>query len=222
MTSTARIPGAWASLAPDRTLARTPTELARALSAHPEADSVGAALERVAAALHESFPDNVFGDLDALAGSLARRESGRAIEASAARIVGLQQLYGASSSIRFRYAHDFLYGYDWARWWQRDPAARADIGPFDDPFLGYLEERGRELLGLIAADDAKYPTLRHARSRNPFPFRREPADERLLLTALAREGNVPVAAWQTSPPLDAGRPFSALREARARALGLGL
>jgi hypothetical protein len=222
MTHASSDAGAWASLAPDRAWARTAAELAGELSLHPEAASLGAALERVAEALRENFPDNVFGDLDALAGSLARRTSAAAIEASAARIAGLQRLYGASSSIRFRYAHDFLYGYDWARWWQRDPAARAEVGPFDDAFLGYLEERGGELLGLIAADDAKYPTLRHARSRNPFPFRREPADERLLLTALAREGGVPVAAWERAPRLDPGRPFSALREERARALGLAI
>jgi hypothetical protein len=219
-----RVPqvAAWASLAPDRDRARTAAELARGFAAHPEAAALGAAIEQVSDALRENFPDNVFGDLDALAGSLARRADARAIEASAARIARLQRLYGASSSIRFRYAHDFLYGYDWARWWQRDPEARAEVGPFDDAFLGYLEERGRELLALIAADDAKYPTLRHARSRNPFPFRREPADERLLLEALAREGGVPVAAWERSPRLDAARPFSALREARARALGLAL
>lgn len=210
----------WGTLAPGRTRARRPSELVAAIGPHPHASALGSALGRVARALRESFPENLFADLDALAGSLAQRPSAAAIEDAGERVAALHRLYGAATSIRFRYAHDFLYGYDWARWCQRDPAARASVGPYDDAFLAYLEERGHELLALIAKDDPKYPTLRRERSRNPFPFRRERADETRLFRALAHEGLIPVAAWELRPALDFARPWTALREEKARALGL--
>lgn len=210
----------WGTLAPGRARARRPSELVLAIGPHPHADALGRALGRIARALRESFPENLFADLDALAGSLANRPSAAAIEDAGERVAALHRLYGAATSIRFRYAHDFLYGYDWARWCQRDPAARAEVGPYDDAFLAYLEERGHELLGLIAHDDPKYPTLRAQKNRNPFPFRRERADETRLFRALAESHLLPVAAWQPRPVLDFTRPWSALREEKARDLGL--
>jgi hypothetical protein len=212
----------WGTLAPGRHRARRPSELVAAIGPHPHAEALGRALAGIAGALRESFPGNLFADLDALAGSLSRRPSAAAIEAAGERIAALHRLYGAATSIRFRYAHDFLYGYDWARWCQREPDARAEVGPYDDAFLGYLEERGHELLVLISKDDTKYPTLRHEQSRNPFSFRRDREAEARLLRALAEEGLIPVAAWELAPSLDFRRPWSALREGRARALGLSV
>lgn len=212
----------WGTLSPGRARAHRPSELTQALHPHPHEDALGRALANVAAALRASFPENLFADLDALAASLARRPSATAIEAAGDRIADLHRLFGAATSIRFRYAHDFLYGYDWARWCQRDPSARRDVGPFDDPFLDYLEQRGHELLGLIAHDDPKYPTLRQEKNRNPFPFRRDREAESRLFRQLAHDGLLPVAAWERAPVLDFTRPFAALREERAMELGLAL
>ena len=66
------------------------------------------------------------------------------------RVVAVCRGFGNKSELRFRYAHDFLYGYDWARWVVRQPERRAAIGPFDLAFFDYLEGRLRTLVELIA------------------------------------------------------------------------
>ena len=131
------------------------------------------------------------------------------------RVAALVQLYGCHSAIRFRYIHDFLYGFDWARWVYKDPLARSAIGPFDAEFLDYLQMRGTELLALIANGDRKYPPLAPDQWRNSFSFSRTPADEARLHLTLAIDGLVPVAAWdpQTQPTFN--RDFHQLRQTRA-------
>lgn len=205
----------WLSLAPGRERSRTPAELAAPGS------PLRASLLRISEAIAEHHPDNLFGDLDALATALAQLDDG-AREERAERIVGLHQLFGQKSPIRFRYVHDFLYGFDWARWVARAPEERRSVRPYDEAFLGYLEQRGRELLSLIARDDAKYPTLRDRGSRNPFPFSREPDAEIAIHRALAARGMVPLAAWESDPVPRWDRSCSAVREAVARELGHAL
>src|SRR5690606_29082988 len=80
-----------------------------------------AALRAIEAAAAAAFPGNIFWDLELLAASLLR--SGE-IAAQGRQIAELQALYGETTAIRFRYVHDFLYGYDWAKWVQREPASR--------------------------------------------------------------------------------------------------
>lgn len=183
------------------------------------------ALEEIAAAQLYAFPGNLFWDLDALAASLARQAcahpSPRAhLFELAGHIARLQRLFGAETAIRFRYVHDFVYGYDWAKWVKRDPAARAHVGPFDAAFLVYSEKRAGELIELIANDDAKYGRLPDGEARNPFGFSREPEDEIRLFRDLAERDLLPIRAWETAPPLDWEPPYLALREERAAALGL--
>lgn len=175
----------------------------------------------------EHFPDNLLWDLDHLAAGVAReavREPSRAVErvrASFGEIVELHALFGRATPIRFRYAHDFVYGFDWAKWVRRAPAERACHGPFDLVFLRAMRARGEELLELIAHDDAKYPRLRdEERARNPFPFSREPSAELALYADLARRGLIPVPAWSIDAPPVWDAPYAEEREARARALGL--
>lgn len=208
----------WGSLEPDRERAHLPSEL---VQAHPTRTELPPALALIGQAIRQSYPENLFADLDALTASLAARE-GDALTQAAQRIADLHRLYGRATSIRFRYVHDFVYGFDWARWVAREPITRASVGPFDDRFLDYLELRGRELLALIAENDAKYPVLADRVARSPFPFSREPDAERVIHRSLARKGLIPVAAWSATAHPVWDRPFVELREAEARELGLWL
>ncbi len=185
--------------------------------------ALGRALEVVDRSIARHFPENLFGDLDRLAHELDRLRSshgGEAMHARAERIGHVHALFGRETPLQFRYTHDFLYGYDWARWVARAPEERALVGPYDDVFLAYSEQRAGELCALVAADDRKYGRLAAGVHRNPFPFRRDLEAERILHRALAAEGLVPVHAWRPDTPAHWDRPYSALREARAKELGL--
>ena len=177
----------------------------------------------------EHFPENLFADYAALVESTALAAEHSAeplatVHDTGKALVELQALFGRHSPVRFRYVHDFLYGYDWAKWVKRDPAARAQVGPFAMPFLRYMLARGAEMLALIAADDATYPALRDARARNPFRFDREPSAEVLLHRSLAVRDEIPVRAWRLSQEGVAQGPWDAayqeLRLAEASRLGL--
>lgn len=173
-------------------------------------------------AIRRHFPDNLFWDLDGLV-AITAREAGDAAELAEAfdELVALHALFGEHGPIRFRYVHDFLYGFDWARWVRRDAATRAGIHPFSRRFVRIMLERGARLLEQIAEVDAKYPPLPDARHRNPFGFSREPADEARLYRDLAAHQLVPVSAWTDDAPAVWDRPYARAREERARALGLG-
>jgi hypothetical protein len=221
--------GGRATLALGRARAHEPEEIGAALVLYGVsqrlASRVEMGLEEVIEAMRVAFPDNLFGDLDAYAVGIAREASTTAdADAHVGRVVEetvqLMRLFGRETPIRFRYVHDFVYGFDWSRWVRKDPEARAATGPFDLAFLSRMRRRGDELLSLIEADDEKYPRLEGDAPRNPFGFSREPADERRLLTDLATQGLLPVAAWDMSAAPSWKRPFSDLRAQRALALGL--
>jgi hypothetical protein len=191
-------------------------------------------LLRIADAIQRNFPDNLFWDLDQLFSSLVgRAQSHRAPGSSAAlaraerdvrqmafRVVELQDLFGRQTRIRFRYVHDFLYGYDWAKWVKKDEAARSGVGPYDAPFLDALYTRGLELLELIDANDLTYPPLPEGVPRNPFGFSREPESEEVLHRELARAALVPVEAWRGDGTARWEPDFTRLRAERAVSLGL--
>ena len=184
-----------------------------------------AGLRRIARAQLEAFPQNLFWDLDCLAASLLAQAQRAAVPVAklielSGLVAALQSLFGGGSPIRFRYVHDFLYGYDWGKWAARDLGARRQVGPFDEIFLRYMWRRGHELLELIAHDDDKYPKLPDGMPRNPFVFSREPNDEARLLRALAASNELPVQSWLIEPPLNPDRPYYDLRAARAAELGL--
>lgn len=199
--------------------------LAESLCSGPLQRSFATAIESVADAQLQAFPGNLFWDMDALAASLLRQARAHAEPAQhLARLAGhvarLQRLFGAETAIHFRYVHDFVYGYDWAKWVKREPETRGAIGPFDEAFLAYSERRAGELMALIGRDDRKYHQLPEGEARNPFGFSREPEDELRLFRDLAERELLPVRAWETDPPLDWEPPYLALREERAEALGL--
>lgn len=225
----AQCPAAWASLAPDRDHCWGPAAVARELRGEGVdgqlARAVEDGLEQVVAAMRSAFPENILGDLDHLGAALAAeaaaaRDPRSHLRRTVALVVDLQHLFGQGTAIRFRYVHDFIYGFDWAKWVRQDPAVRAAIGPYDLLFLERMARRGNELLDLIASGDTKYPRLPDAGPRNPFGFSREPADELRLHRDLAARSLLPVQAYRcgATPSWDA--PYAELRLERARALGI--
>lgn len=182
-------------------------------------------LARLGEAQLEHFPENIFFDLDYPAAFTLRRarastRSSALLDESFSLMAELQRLYGVHTPIRFRYVHDFSYGFDWAKWVRREPSQDGAVGPFAMPFLRYMRQRAHELLDLIERDDAKYPTLRDTRPRNPFPFSREPDAEIALHRELARRDLIPVRAWEVAPTPVWDRPFAKLRVEVAGELGL--
>lgn len=178
------------------------------------------ALARVAESQIEHFPGNIFWDFDAFAAHLATLEDAE-LDETVRISVDLMARFGMRSPIRFRYVHDFMYGFDWARWVKRRPEERRHVPPFGLAFLRYSHERGGEMLALIREDDEKYPRLdEDVVARNPFAFLREPPDETRLLRHLAEEGAVPVRAWESDPRASWEDEYSERRVEAARALGL--
>ena len=119
------------SLGPGRTRATSLEDIGHALlGSVAEPDALARDLVRIAEAVHRAFPGNLFWDFDFLAACLAKAEAGVRGEMTE-RIVALQARFGLSSPICFRYVHDFMYGFDWARWVQKAPDSRRGVGPFD-------------------------------------------------------------------------------------------
>ena len=221
-----RCPWGPLSLDPNRLAASPPTDVVARLADPRQAPHLAAAASVVAEAQLQSFPENLFWDFDFYLASVHRHASAASDYAdyleNVTRItVGLMRLYGQQSAIRFRYVHDFMYGFDWARWVRRDPKARKGVEPFGMEFLRQTESRGRDILTLIEANDGWYPQLDEGVVRNPFPFSREPEDELPLYRLLAERACVPVEAWRVDAQPDASRDFDALREDAAVSLGLG-
>ena len=211
------------SLCPGRAEATRLGDLARLLFARRQPDlglanAFAAALEAIAESQLEHFPETVFWDVDYLAAHLLGLGDETAIGETAGEIVALQEEFGCHSPIRFRYVHDFTDGFDWAKWVRRggDPSVK----PFDLGFLRYLRRRGRELLELIEADDAKYHKLRDERHRNPFSFSREPDEERALHRELARRDQIPLRAWDVDAEPRCDRHFQELRRVCAAEIGV--
>lgn len=216
--------GAGASLNPIRSCVPPPVELVgQVMEGGEDVERVRAfawGLGELVCALAEDFPDNIFWDLEHLACCMWKAGGPRQIEDFARRVVRLCRGFGNKSELRFRYAHDFLYGYDWARWVARAPGERADIGPFDPVFLDYLEDRCQKLLELISRDDSKYGRLQGPGFRNPFAFCREPREEAHLHHVLAQADLIPVKAWRLDGERRWDLPFTDLRTEAARRLGL--
>lgn len=121
-------------------------------------------------------------------------------------------MFGCKGEIRFRYVHDFMYGFDWARWVKKDLKNRSNIKPFSIIFLDYLLTKGEEILRLISINDKRYHHISSRSFRNAFCFPRAPKDEYRLLTYLADYGLIPVNAWSWNTEPIWNQPFDEIRE----------
>jgi hypothetical protein len=215
------------TLEPGRARARLHTELCDRLLLPSDGRALKEAfiqgLVETMNAMLVAFPDNLLWDLE----GLASRQLGQARVAEDppatlahlwSRIAALQHVFGSRGPIRFRYIHDFVYGFDWAKWVAKDPERRAEVGPYDAAFVERMHRRGGELLKLIDADDTKYGPLEGPQSRNPFGFSRTPADELALHRRLAEQDALPVRAWDADATPDWRRPYAQLRDEAAQAL----
>jgi hypothetical protein len=179
---------------------------------------IASSLETILKAQIDNFPENLFWDFDLivfslLEQSLSAKEGGiRFLESFTNKLVELMKMFGCKSEIRFRYVHDFTYGFDWARWVKKDPVNRANIHPFSPFFLDYLLSKGKELLQRISMDDAHYHHISTCSYRNPFRFSRDPKDEYRLLTYLAGYDLIPVSTWNRNTNVMWDKPFDQLRE----------
>jgi hypothetical protein len=216
--------GARSSVAPGRMVVPTPAELAEEIiAASEDVERIRAfarALGEIIRAVAENFPGNIFWDLEYLASCLWQATHAPEIGDFARRVTSLCSGFGNRSRLRFRYAHDFLYGYDWARWVNRKPEERADIGPFDPRFFDYLEARQKTLLDLIDRNDEKYAPLNGPEFRNPFTFTREPHEEVQLHKLLAQVDLIPLKAWRFDGERRWDLPFTEMRAKIADRLGL--
>ncbi len=165
----------------------------------------------------QNFPENIFWDFDFMVSSMLRQalvanDGADFLESFANKMVSLTELFGIKKEMRFRYVHDFMYGFVWAKWVQKEPHNRAQIEPFSLFFLDYLLIKGQELVHRINLDQVSFYKLCDTGFRNPFSFSREPEDEYRLLTYLARKQLIPVAAWNWNAQPVWNKPFEEMRQ----------
>lgn len=182
-------------------------------------------LEKILNALLHNFPENIFWDFDCVVSCMVNQALLAdapivVLENFSNKIVLLMNMFGRESEIRFRYIHDFIYGFDWARWVKKKPHQRANSEPFCFNFLDDLLCKGEEILQRIKKDDFKYPHISEKRYRNPFCFSREPEDECRLLTYLAANECIPVAAWEWNTVTVWDKPFYQIREDASEQLNI--
>lgn len=149
----------------------------------------------------DHFPQNIFWDTDYLFFSAFKeisiaKNNLAYLEKYTELMLNLLALFGQHSTIKFRYLHDFTYGFDWAKWIKKDIKTRSNIQPFSLEFLQRMYARGKELELLIEANDKKYHQLGEGQSfRNPFLFIRDPEEEQCLLKQLVSNDFIPVKTW---------------------------
>ncbi len=218
------LPQGASSLCPGRGRATRLTTLVTKHAESEEAPLLAACLADIGEAELLGFPANLFWDFDYFVAAVVRaaRTSGDYVGYLAEvseLVVSLMELYGARSAIRFQYAHDFTYGFDWARWRSRG-LCDSDTLPFDLEFLRMSKDRASELLEMIAQGHDRYPPIPADAWRNPFSFSRQPVYEARLYRDLAARGMMPVEAWNADAQPDWTRAYDEFRSTRALALGL--
>ncbi len=175
-------------------------------------------IKAILSAQLKNFPENIFWDFDFMIHSMLEQALSysegaiKFLEEFADKVIELMSICGCEREIRFPYVHDFMYGFDWARWVQKDPVNRANTQPFSPIFLDCLCNKGKELLHRISINDARYHQICTSSYRNLFRFSRDPKDEYKLLTYLAQYQLIPVAAWNWNAATVWNKPFDQLRE----------
>ena len=171
---------------------------------------------------YDNFPNNIFWDLDYLASHLAHLENKQEMLYFTKRICQLNSTFGRKGKLNFSYSHDFIYGFDWHRWIQKDYEKRKRTKPFGNSFLNYLEKRAKELCNLIEQNDHKYPKLKISEKRNPFSFKRDPESEIRIHLNLQETNTIPLPAWKKTIRTDLieRKHYNFLREEISHKMGL--
>lgn len=183
-------------------------------------------LARIVKSQIQNFPENIFWDFDFMVSSMINQaliaEDGAPafLEAFAEKMVLLSELFGINSEVRFRYVHDFIYGFEWAKWVQKDPLNHSIIDPFSLIFIDYLLAKYQEILQRIHRGKYQSYKLCNDGFRNPFTFSRKPEDEYRLLKHLAQAEFIPVAAWDWNAIPIWNKSFQEIREQIALELNI--
>ncbi|MBD2530449.1 hypothetical protein H6G97_13040 [Nostoc flagelliforme FACHB-838] len=218
------------SLSPQKTLITSFTELEN-LIVEQNTDfqiitAIQETLENIVRTQLQNFPENIFWDFDFLVSSMLRQaltaDEGAIpfLKVFGEKMICLTKMFGNKTDIRFRYVHDFIYGFEWARWVQKEPQNRAHVEPFSLVFFDYLLAKGKELLQRINHGQVVSYKLCETGYRNPFTFSREPEDEYRLLTCLAEEQLIPVAVWNWNASPVWNKPFQEMRQQLALKLNI--
>ncbi|MEH1825278.1 MAG: hypothetical protein V7L22_07895 [Nostoc sp.] len=218
------------SLSPEKTLITSFTELGNLIT-EQNTDikiiiTLQETLEIIVRTQLQNFPENIFWDFDFLVSSMLRQalaaDEGAIpfLKIFGAKMVSLTEMFGNKTEMRFRYVHDFIYGFEWARWVQKEPQNRAHIEPFSLVFFDYLLVKGKELLQRINHGQVVSYKLCDTGYRNPFTFSREPEDEYRLLSYLAEEQLIPVAVWNWNASPVWNKPFQEMRQQLALKLNI--
>jgi hypothetical protein len=170
------------------------------------------------------FPENIFWDFDFLiyritTNSMSTSSFDNSIQLYSDKILQIFEIFGAHSPIKFRYIHDFIYGYDWLKWMLEKRQASDNTDPFGVDFLNYIYQRGLELVELIRKNDANYPELDGV-YRNPFLFSRTTEEEILLHKDLSSVGQIPIEAWNKHATPKSDKNYSVIRLERSREMGI--
>ncbi|MBD2521933.1 hypothetical protein [Nostoc sp. FACHB-133] len=218
------------SLSPEKTLMTSFAELENLITEQNTdiqiITTIQQTLENIVRTQLQNFPENIFWDFDFLVSSMLRQaltaDEGAIpfLKVFDEKMISLTEMFGNKTEMRFRYVHDFMYGFDWARWVQKEPQNRAHVEPFSLIFLDYLLAKGKELLQRISHGQVISYKLCETGYRNPFTFSREPEDEYRLLTCLAEEQLIPVAAWNWNANPIWNRPFQEMRQELALKLNI--
>ncbi len=181
-------------------------------------------LERILISVFHHFPENIFWDFDFLIHRLAKnslvsKDYNVGLNIYTNKLIAIFEIFGAHSPIKFRYIHDFVYGFDWLKWMleKRTPTETED--PFGLDFLNYIHNRGLELVSLIQKNDTNYPDLEGI-YRNPFLFVRSTDEEICLHQDLSESGKIPIEAWNVFAIPKHDLNYSQFRLERSKELGI--
>lgn len=195
------------SLSPNRDKPLAPWQIVKEFEGKLSGAQQGDVVKRFTSFLkvvRESYPRNIYWDLDRLVSSTIERGffkgefQHKEFEKRIDRIEDLMIDFGCKGEIRFEFIHDFTYGFDWVKWIQKSkPRHVAYDDPFQNEFLSYLKSRGGQILELIHSGcDAKYPQLKAGEFRNAYTYDRSREAEIQLMSSLVRQNFVPLKIWE--------------------------
>ena len=189
------------SLAPDRKVPTCPAGILSTFEMIPSCKREMLAENFISLidAMHFHFPENIYWDIDALIHSLLKfslNENKTMTLNRLEKIIDLMKIFGKEGVIRFQYFHDFTYGFDWVKWFQKtSPLIVDESDPFANDFLSYMLKRGKELVVSIANNEQKYQKLAKGVYRNSYSFDRSPDSERKGMVLLRDRNAIPLKVW---------------------------